>query len=306
MPELLISTPFGIPEDAATGRGTTATDMQSIIAPLFEYRSKGGSSSTRAGIIRHSWGVELRPDTTVRIHEGLVLLDAGSNKATLAPIPYIAAMETGLPVGTPGTVVVYVAPPAAGSNRARVGTSTAATIDAGWVVLERLRFPSGWKTSTDAARDWDYNFAVLQGTSRGQLAFARDVDEAIRVKGTNYKKLSVTFTVPTDANVTFELASTIRAATAAGSALDQRGSVHYELWVDNERVVNFEREIGFFATTESWSTSKELAKGEHTAWIITRFGVALGTWTPRWQVVSTNSESHHGDVLRIVDGGVRR
>lgn len=307
MAEFQLPTPWGI-EDDATG-GTEPEEMQQLIAARYEF--KGRSSPGRGGIIRHSGpagdgnGVELRPDATLRVHMGAVLLDIEANRCAEAVIPYVDAIAPGLTVGTAGTVTVYVGPPAAGSNNARLVT-TSGTAPAGVVVLDKIKLPAGWTRTNQGTRVHDREYAVLQGTSNGQLSAASDSDSAHRTTGP-YRRLAQSFVVPTDCNISLALTTTIRSITSAGAATqplrDSQGSVLYRVYIDGALHTSYEIEINGYATSTFHESMATVSAGRHEVWVESSISPAQSSL--RWQVLGGGSLQHRGDFLRVRHEGVR-
>lgn len=312
MVELQLPTPFGWPDDA-TG-GTTADDMQRILAAQYEPRVRG-SKAERGGIIRHAgWtndgnGIELKSDATVRVHEGVVLLDVALNKAVQAVVPATESVPVPLSVGKAGKVTFYVAPPKGGSNNAILGTTTSTSVDPSWVVLDRLDFKAGWKTTRDATRDWDRVYAVLFGTASGELSRADDFGKEVRTRGPRYKRLAQSFVVPTDCIVSLGLSSTIRACTTAGQPVDKAtgvvGTVFYQVFVDGTLLTTFERTVDPFLTTQFWEMQTNLSAGRHEVWVESYGGPELKPGQLMWHIAAGGPNKSRGDFLRVIHQGVR-
>lgn len=314
MAEYQLPTPWGIADDA-TG-GTTPEDMQQLTAIRYEFRKR--DSGKRGGIIRHSGpagdgnGIELRPDATLRCHMGAVLLDVAANRCVEAVIPYVPTVDPGLAVGTAGTVTIAVALPAAGSNNARLVTSTASSVSDSWEVLDKIKLPAGWTRTNQGTRVHDKEYAVLQGTANGELSSALDADSGPRRSGQRYKRLAQSFVVPTDCNISLALSTTVRACWEDGSgAVDlSRGmtsAVVYEIWLDGAVLTTFERVISGFTDTQFLETVATIGAGRHEVWVESRLGpVAWGTAGQNfWQVMQGGAPKHRGDFLRVRHEGVR-
>lgn len=312
MATFTLPTPFGIRDDASGG--TTVEDMQRIIAAKYEFRTDG--SANRGGIIHHDGisrdgrGVELRPDATLRVHEGVVLLDIAPLRCVEAAVPYVASIDPGLAVGTAGTVTVAVAPPTADTNDSRLITTTG-TAPTGSVVLERLVFPSGWKTTNQATRNVDRSYAVPRGTANGRLSSVVDADTSARKSGSRYKRLSQSFVVPTDANLSFELSTTLRACTSDGSAAValSKGlvaAVNYAIYLDGTLITSFERPISGFSDTQYFGAGATVSAGRHEAWVESWLGPVVGSRADTfWQVMQGGSQKHRGDFMAVRHEGVR-
>lgn len=305
MPEQIIGVPLGLPDDGPSA--TSVDSFQLINATLWEHHTRSDGSTTRGGIIRQSSGVETRPDATLRVHEGSAVLDMGPNRVVYVAIPYIPSMDCGLAKGSAGTVIVYVAPPATGSNRARIGTTTSSSLPASHVRLDRLIFPAGWTSTSQARSDIDREHAALQGTTHGQLALKVDSGGGVRVPGTTYRALAASFDVPVDSAVTLHLSSTIRSCVADGSRESTtEGAVAYELWLDGVLVNTWQRNVDSFATTWSWETSRVVLTGTHEIYVVSRHVGTKGGGSFYWQVLAGGANRHLGDALRVKDEGVRR
>lgn len=305
MPEQLIGVPLGVPDD--TTGGTSVEDFQLIMATMWSYWTKPDGTTTRAGIIRQSSGVELRPDDTLRVHQGSAVLDLGPNRVALVGIPYIASMPAGIAKGTAGRVTVYVAPPAAGSNNARVGTTTG-TMPSSAVMLARLTFPAGWTQTRQATASPDRNYAILQGTTHGELLRVVDSSKAVRTSKIPYRACEGEFYVPTDSNINIRLSSTIRACNKAGTAgasasLD---GVIYQVWLDGQLLTTVERDANGVSSTWEWDMPTKVLAGSHRVNIVSSHSADFTPGAFYWQVMQGGSRKHMGDVLRVMDEGVAR
>lgn len=307
-----IAVPWAWPNATVNGtmRGTMPSDMQLVLASMFEYHPTKNGGTTRAGIYRTN-GVELHTDATIGVHEGSVILDTGSNRVVWAPIPHIANVPHDLPVGTKGSITVYVAPPTGSSPNATVGTTTSATVKASWVVIDRIDLPSGWTRTNQGVRNWDKEFAVLQGTGSGVLSEAKDSDSAQRTSGPVYRRMQQKFSTPTDSDISIGLTSTIRAENVDGTAMDygplNGGSVIYDIFVDGNPVYSVERMVTGVTTTEYWEVPLTVSAGEHSVYAESRVGViGEGRTKLPWRVVSGGWRKHMGDILRVKHEGVSK
>lgn len=314
MAEYQLPTPWGIADDASGG--TTPEDMQQLTATRYEFRKR--DSGQRGGIIRHSGptgdgnGVEMRPDATLRCHMGSVLLDVAENRCVEAAVPYVATVDPGLAVGTAGTVTVAVALPAAGSNNARLITTTAASVSAAWVVLDKIKLPAGWTRTNQGTRVHDKEYAVLQGTANGELSSALDADSAARIAGRRYKRLAQSFVVPTDCNISLALSTTLRACWEDGSGgvpMDRQTTavIVYEVFLDGALHTSFERPVSGIADTTFLETIATIGAGRHEVWVESYFWQPVhGTAGDNfWQVMQGGARKHRGDFLRVRHEGVR-
>ena len=312
MVEMLLPTPFGWPDDA-TG-GTTAEDMQRILASQYEPRVTG-SRADRGGIIRHAgWvndgnGVELKSDATVLVHEGVVLLDIALNRCVQAVVPATESVPMPLSVGEAGKVTIFVAPPKSGSNNAILGTTTSTRVDPSWVVLDRLVFRSGWKTTRDATRDWDKVYAVLFGTAAGELSRAEDAGTEVRSRGQRYKRLAQSLVVPTDCIASLGLSATLMACKPDGDPIrwseGVQGTVIYQLFVDGVMISSFERVADPFLTTTFWEEQVQLSAGRHEIWVESFGSAAIDREGFRWRLAPGGPQKFRGDSLRVTHQGVR-
>ena len=306
-----LPTPFGIADDESGG--TTVEDMQRIIASKYEFRTDG--SANRGGIIHHDGlardgrGVELRPDATLRVHEGVVLLDIAPLRCVEAAVPYVPSVDPGLAVGTAGTVMVGVVPPGFGANDAKLVTTTE-SLPAGSVALEKLVFPSGWTTTSQATRSLDRAYAVPRGTANGRLTWAVDSDTAPRRDGVRYKKLSQSFVVPTDANLSFSLSTTLRACLEDGSgavalSLGATAAVNYAIFLDGALLTSFERPVSGFSDTQYFGAGAAVSAGRHEVWVESWLGPVVGSrGSTFWQVMQGGSQKHRGDFMAVRHEGV--
>lgn len=298
-----IAVPWGWPNATVGGfnKGTMPSDMQLVLATMFEFHPSSNGGSTRAGIYRTD-GVILNADATLGVHEGSVVLDTGSNRVVWAPIPHIANVPHDLPTGTAGTITVYVAPPSGGSPQATVGTTTSSTINPSWVVLDRIRLNSGWTRTNQGSRVWDKDYAVLQGTGSGVLSEARDSDTAVRREGNTYRRLQQRFRLRTDADISLALSTTIRSETHFVA-----GTVIYDVFLDGVFQTSFEREVKPFASTEYWEIPLTVSAGTHSAYVESRAGsITEGYQTLPWRVLTGTSRKYQGDILRVKEEGVSR
>ena len=297
-----IAVPWGWPNATVNGskKGTMPSDMQLVLATMFEPHPSSNGGTTRAGIYR-SDGVILNADTTLGVHEGSVVLDTGGNQVVWAPIPHIANVPHDLAPGKAGTITVYVAPPAGDSPQATVGTTTSSTINPSWVVLDRIRLNSGWARTNQGSRVWDKDYAVLQGTNNGVLSQARDSDTAIRREGSTYRRMQQTFSVPTDADVSLCLTSTVRSENTTG------GSVIYDIFLDGVFHASVERKIDPITDSLYWEFPATVKAGKHTVYAESRVAVIN---EPRvtlpWKVLQGGWRKHLGDILRVKHEGVSR
>ena len=296
-----IAVPWGWPNATVNGskKGTMPSDMQLVLATMFEYHPSSNGGSTRAGIYRTD-GVILNADATLGVHEGSVVLDAGSNRVVWAPIPHIASVPHDLPTGTAGTITVYVAPPTGDYPQATVGTTTSSTINPSWVVLDRIRLSSGWTRTNQGSRVWDKDYAVLQGTGSGVLSQARDSDTAVRKAGSTYRRMQQTFSLPTDAEISLCLTSTARSENTTG------GSVIYDVFLDGVFQASMERKIDAITDTLYWEVPVTVRAGKHTVYAESRVGVINSGSTLPWSVVQGGWRKHLGDILRVKHEGVSR
>lgn len=297
-----IAVPWGWPNATVGGfnKGTMPSDMQLVLATMFEYHPSSNGGSTRAGIYRTD-GVILNADATLGVHEGSVVLDTGGNRVVWAPIPHIANVPHDLAPGTAGTITVYVAPPTGDSPQAIVGTTTSSTINPSWVVLDRIRLSSGWARTNQGSRVWDKEYAVLQGTGSGVLSQARDSDTAIRREGSTYRRMQQTFSLATDAELSLCLTSTVRSGNSTG------GSVIYDIFLDGVFQASVERKIDPITDSLYWEFPVTARAGKHTVYAESRVGVIN---EPRvtlpWSVVQGGWRKHLGDILRVKHEGVSR
>lgn len=296
-----IAVPWGWPNATVNGskKGTMPSDMQLVLATMFEYHPSSNGGSTRAGIYRTE-GVILNANATLGVHEGSVVLDTGGNRVVWAPIPHIAEVPHDLPTGTAGTITVFVAPPAGGSPQATVGTTTSSTINPSWVVLDRIRLNSGWTRTNQGSRVWDKDYAVLQGTGSGVLSQARDSDTAVRKAGATYRRMQQTFSVPTDTEISLCLTSTARSENTSG------GSVIYDIFLDGVFQASVERKIDAITDTLYWEVPATIKAGKHTVYAESRVGVINSGSTLPWSVVQGGWRKHLGDILRVKHEGVSR
>lgn len=296
-----IAVPWGWPNATMNGtkKGTMPSDMQLVLATMFEYHPSANGGTTRAGIYR-SDGVILNANATLGVHEGSVVLDTGSNRVVWAPIPYIANVPHDLAPGTAGTITVYVAPPTGDSPQAIVGTTTSSTINSSWVVLDRIRLASGWARTNQGSRVWDKEYAVLQGTGSGVLSQATDSDTAIRNSGATYRRMQQTFSVATDAIISLCLTSTARAGNSTG------GSVIYDIFLDGVFQASVERKIDSITDTLYWEVPATVRAGKHTVYAESRVAVINSGSTLPWSVVQGGWRKHLGDILRVKHEGVSR
>ena len=296
-----IAVPWGWPNATVGGvkKGTMPSDMQLVLATMFEWHPSSNGGSTRAGIYRTD-GVILNADATLGVHEGSVVLDTGGNRVVWAPIPHIAEVPHDLPTGTAGTITVFVAPPAGGSPQATVGTTTSSTINPSWVVLDRIRLNSGWTRTNQGSRVWDKDYAVLQGTGSGVLSQAKDSDTAVRKAGATYRRMQQTFSVPTDTEISLCLTSTARSENTSG------GSVIYDIFLDGVFQASVERKIDAITDTLYWEVPATIKAGKHTVYAESRVGVINSGSTLPWSVVQGGWRKHLGDILRVKHEGVSR
>lgn len=296
-----IAVPWGWPNATVGGfnKGTMPSDMQLVLATMFEYHPSSNGGTTRAGIYRTD-GVILKADATLGVHEGSVVLDTGGNRVVWAPIPHIASVPHDLPTGTAGTITVYVAPPMGGSPQAVVGATTSSTINPSWVVLDRIRLTSGWTRTNQGSRVWDKEYAVLQGTGSGVLSQARDSDTAVRTSGRTYRRMQQTFNLATDAEVSLCLTSTARSENKTG------GSVIYDVFLDGVFQASMERKIDAITDTLYWEVPVTVRAGKHTVYAESRVGVINSGSTLPWSVVQGGWRKHLGDILRVKHEGVSR
>lgn len=296
-----IAVPWGWPNATVGGvkKGTMPSDMQLVLATMFEWHPSSNGGSTRAGIYRTD-GVILNADATLGVHEGSVVLDTGSNRVVWAPIPHIANVPHDLPTGTAGTITVYVAPPTGDYPQATVGTTTSSTINSSWVVLDRIRLSSGWTRTNQGSRVWDKDYAVLQGTGSGVLSQARDSDTAVRKAGATYRRMQQTFSVPTDTEISLCLTSTARSENTSG------GSVIYDIFLDGVFQASVERKIDAITDTLHWEVPATIKAGKHTVYAESRVGVINSGSTLPWSVVQGGWRKHLGDILRVKHEGVSR
>ena len=296
-----IAVPWGWPNATVGGtkKGTMPSDMQLVLATMFEYHPSSNGGSTRAGIYRTN-GVILNTDATLGVHEGSVVLDAGSNRVVWAPIPHIASVPHDLSPGTAGTITVYVALPTGDSPQATVGTTTSSTINPSWVVLDRIRLNSGWTRTNQGSRVWDKEYAVLQGTGSGVLSQARDSDTAIRNSGATYRRMQQTFSLATDAEISLCLTSTARSENTTG------GSVIYDIFLDGVFQASMERKIDAITDSLYWEVPVTVSAGKHTVYAESRVGVINSGSTLPWSVVQGGWRKHLGDILRVKHEGVSR
>lgn len=296
-----IAVPWGWPNATVNGtkKGTMPSDMQLVLATMFEWHPSSNGGSTRAGIYRTD-GVILNADATLGVHEGSVVLDTGGNRVVWAPIPHIASVPHDLATGTAGTITVYVAPPTGGSPQATVGTTTSSTINPSWVVLDRIRLNSGWTRTNQGSRVWDKDYAVLQGTGSGVLSQAKDSDTAVRKAGATYRRMQQTFSVPTDTEISLCLTSTARSENTSG------GSVIYDIFLDGVFQASVERKIDAITDTLYWEVPATIKAGKHTVYAESRVGVISSGSTLPWSVVQGGWRKHLGDILRVKHEGVSR
>ena len=296
-----IAVPWGWPNATVGGvkKGTMPSDMQMILAMMFEYHPSANGGTTRAGIYQ-AWGVILNADATLGVHEGSVVLDTGGNRVVWAPIPYIANVPHDLPPGKAGTITVYVAPPTGSSPQATVGTTTSSTINPSWVVLDRIRLESGWTRTNQGSRVWDKEYAVLHGTGSGVLSQATDSDTAIRTSGATYRRMQQTFSVPTDANISLCLTSTARSENNTG------GSVIYDIFLDGVFQASVERKIDSITDTLYWEVPATVSAGKHTVYAESRVAVINSGSKLPWSVVQGGWRKHLGDILRVKHEGASR
>ena len=296
-----IAVPWGWPNATVNGtkKGTMPSDMQLVLATMFEYHPSPNGGTTRAGIYRTN-GVILNANATLGVHEGSVVLDTGGNRVVWAPIPYIANVPHDLAPGTAGTITVYVAPPTGDSPQALVGTTTSSTINPSWVVLDRIRLNSGWARTNQGSRVWDKEYAVLQGTGSGVLSQARDSDAAVRTSGVTYRRMQQTFSVPTDANISLCLISTARSENSTG------GSVLYDIFLDGVLQASVQRKIDSITDSLYWEFPTTVKAGKHTVYAESRVGaINSGSELP-WSVIQSGWRKYQGDILRVKHEGVSR
>ena len=296
-----IAVPWGWPNATVNGskKGTMPSDMQLVLASMFEYHPSANGGTTRAGIYRTD-GVILNADATIGVHEGSVVLDTGGNRVVWAPIPYIASIPHDLATGTAGTITVYVAPPTGDSPQATVGTTTSSTINPTWVVLDRIRLNSGWARTNQGSRIWDKEYAVLQGTGSGVLSSAVDSDSAVRTSGQVYRRMQQTFSVATDAELSLCLTSTARSENSTG------GSVIYDIFLDGVLQASVERKIDAITDSLYWEVPVTVRAGKHTVYAESRVAVINSGSTLPWSVVQGGWRKHLGDILRVKHEGVSR
>lgn len=299
-----IAVPWGWPNATVGGfkKGTMPSDMQLLLAMMFELHPSSNGGTTRAGIYRTD-GVILRADATLGVHEGSVVLDTGSNRVVWAPIPHITNVPHDLSPGTAGTITVYVAPPTGDSPQALVGTTTSSTINPSWVVLDRIRLNSGWARTNQGSRVWDKDYAVLKGTGNGVLSQARDSDTAVRREGHTYRRLQQNFHLRTDADISLALSTTIRSETNYVES-----TVIYDVFLDGVFQTSFERDVKPFASTEYWEFPLTVSAGTHSAYVESRAGTIFteGYSTMPWRVHTGTTRKFQGDVLRVKHEGVSR
>ena len=306
-----LPTPFGIADDE-TG-GTTIEDMQRIIASKYEVRTS--RTSGRRGIVSHPGpdgdgnGVELRPDETLRVHEGVVVLDLSSFRCVEAVVPYVSAIEPGIPVGQAGRVIVSVTPPVAGENDAQLTTTTTEP-PRGSVILEILKFPSGWKTTSQATRDADLIYATPRGAGGGMLSSAVDADTAVRNDGGLYRRLHQSFVVSTDAHIRLDLLTTTYGCSPAGAPVGGTagitGAIEYAVFLDGVLLTSVERTITGFRESKFLSVGAAVLAGRHEVHVESR---STDTTAPGdeifWRVGHGGARQHPGDRLTVRHEGVR-
>lgn len=298
-----IAVPWGWPNATVGGfkKGTMPSDMQLVLATMFEFHPSSNGGTTRAGIYRTD-GVFLKTDATLGVHEGSVVLDTGSNRVVWAPIPYIANVPHDLTPGKAGTITVYVAPPSGDSPQATVGTTTSSTINPSWVVLDRIRLNSGWSRTNQGSRVWDKDYAILQGTASGVLSMSRDSDTAIRDSGVTYRRMQQNFKLNTDSNISVALTSTVKAYNE-----NNEGFISYDIFLDGVFLASVDREVRVRATTQYWEFPLAIKAGTHSLYVESRVShIYNGKRSLPWSVVFAGPRKFQGDILRVKEEGVTR
>lgn len=298
-----IAVPWGWPNATVDGlkMGTMPSDMQLVLATMFEFHPSSNGGTTRAGIYR-TGSVILRSDETIGVREGSAVLDTGNNRVVWVPIPHIDNVPHDLSPGTAGTITIYVAPPSGDSPQATIGTTTSSTVNPTWVVLDRIQLKSGWTRTNQGSHVWDKDFAVLQGTGSGVLTQAQDTDSAFRKRGVNYRRMQQNFRVMTDANISLALTSTVRAHSE-----DNEGFITYDIFLDGVFQASVDREARARATTEYWEIPLTVNAGLHSVYVESRVSHVYGDkYDMPWHVVYGGSRKFLGDILRVKHEGVDR
>ena len=298
-----MSTAWGIPDlrdsDGTIIDATTPQDMQLIIDAQYQ----------NAGILTGAM-VGLRSDMKVDIYDGAVVMKWNNRGSILVPVYRQTITLDPAPATGAVTVSFYVEQADTATSKAASVVMTTGAVPMGRVVLDKIRVPAGTTKTSACTRVWDRQYAMHSQSTLGTLSVAVDRGGDVRVKNKTYKRCSQRFTVDTDRNINLKLSITAgrtsnTGISSIGTIASTMASLRYGLYIDDALVRTFEVGIDRRWQTVQLETMHKVARGAHTAHIVSQWenDGDMSTnlaWVVRWG----GAEKFNGDALSVVDAGV--
>nr|DAL06918.1 MAG TPA: hypothetical protein [Caudoviricetes sp.] len=300
-----MSVGFGMAPDAQ-GNGTTPDDLQAVLAAQYP----------EPGIIS-GCTVSTRSSMEYVIAPGAVVVHIAPSRAVLVPVVGQTITTRPAPATGARTDYVYVeqqTQPVNGSISARVAVGTQVPDNA--VVISKREIKAGMTGTNAAPETANVTFARPIGGTLGVLFSHKTETDTVHDKTdgviTRGKGM---FFLPTDRALDIRLTSSISSVaanvakgtlstSAASSSPSDRGSVNYDIYIDNKLVLRRERVFTNVWDTVDYSDVVVLPKGSHTI----HYTVSLRVWG--WEKWTTRYEGfgakYPSDVLRVIDMGVAK
>lgn len=300
-----MSVGFGMAPDAQ-GNGTTPDDLQAVLAAQYP----------EPGIIS-GCAVSTRPSMEYVIAPGAVVVHIAPDRAVLVPVVGQTITTRPAPATGARTDYVYVeqqTQPVNGSISARVAVGTQVPNNA--VVISKREIKAGMTGTNAAPETANVTFARPIGGTLGVLFSHKTETDTVHDRSDgDITRAKGYFYLPTDRVVDVRLTSTISSvdnavakgtlSTAAGSAsADKRGSVNYDIYIDNKLMLRRERVFTNVWDTVDYSDTVALPKGSHTI----HYVVALRVWGHEKWVTRYEGwgAKYPSDALRVIDMGVAK
>ncbi|WP_455122641.1 hypothetical protein [Rothia mucilaginosa] len=285
-----MATGFGIPNDMV-GNGTTPEDIQTITAAEYP----------EAGVIS---GCEVTGTSTMKykVAGGAVVIHLSPGRAVRVPV--LAQELTTQPAPATGTRTEYVYVKQntlqdGGNIHATVGIGSSVPSNA--VMLSKREIRAGMTSTSAAPEAGNIVYSRPVGGLLGLLHHSWYVDRAAVNRG-EYRRGEGTFYVPTDRNIDIRLSSSVSNAVGGGNNASARredvGSVTYEIWLDDKKILSRERGYSNVFDTEDFARIWTVKAGVHRIYYKVRH-----QWGHPWWMVRDNAA---GDQLAVVDMGVAK
>ncbi len=285
-----MATGFGIP-NTPDGLGTTPEDIQVINAAEFP----------TAGVIS-GCEVEGTSTMTYKVRSGAVVVHLAPGRAVKVPVMEQTINTQPAPRQGSRTDIIYVK-----QNTQAVDGNVSAvvkigeTLPQGAVMLSKREIRPGVAATSAAPEAGNVVYSRPVGGSLGRLFHNYFADDVVREDGVFTRGVGE-FYLPTDRNVDIKLSSTVMARRPGGGAYgpNDRGSIVYKVYVDNEFKFRREVEYGFIAETKDISRSLTFKAGRHRI----HYTVQRKVNTLGWQVQGGGEWGYAGDQIVVMDQGV--